>query len=67
MSAIQRSSNVVWEGTIASGAGRLSAHSGAFTAFARLPPRLPEAGGNCHSGSSWRVSTRRPSGSPSTQ
>jgi hypothetical protein len=33
MAAIQRSSNVVWEGTIARGAGRLSAHSGAFTAL----------------------------------
>jgi lipoyl-dependent peroxiredoxin len=33
MPAIQRSSNVVWEGTIARGAGRLSAHSGAFTAL----------------------------------
>src|SRR4029453_19265270 len=42
MSAIQRSSNVVWEGTIASGAGRLSAHSGSFTAFARLPPGSPK-------------------------
>ena len=33
MSASQRSSSVVWEGTIARGAGRLSAHSGAFTAL----------------------------------
>jgi osmotically inducible protein OsmC len=33
MAAIQRSSNVVWDGTIARGAGRLSAHSGAFTAL----------------------------------
>jgi osmotically inducible protein OsmC len=33
MAEIQRSSNVVWEGTIARGAGRLSAHSGAFTAL----------------------------------
>jgi lipoyl-dependent peroxiredoxin len=33
MAAIKRSSNVVWEGTIARGAGRLSAHSGAFTAL----------------------------------
>ena len=33
MAGIQRSSNVVWEGTIARGAGRLSAHSGAFTAL----------------------------------
>jgi osmotically inducible protein OsmC len=33
MAAIQRSSNVVWEGTIARGAGRLSAHSGAFKAL----------------------------------
>jgi osmotically inducible protein OsmC len=33
MAAIKRSSNVVWEGTIARGAGHLSAHSGAFTAL----------------------------------
>ena len=33
MAAIQRSSNVVWEGTIARGAGQLSAHSGAFSAL----------------------------------
>jgi osmotically inducible protein OsmC len=33
MAAIKRSSNVVWEGTIARGAGRLSAHSGAFAAL----------------------------------
>ena len=33
MAEIQRSSNVVWEGTIARGAGRLSADSGAFTAL----------------------------------
>jgi osmotically inducible protein OsmC len=33
MAAIKRSSNVVWEGTIARGAGRLSADSGAFTAL----------------------------------
>ena len=33
MAAIKRSSNVVWEGTIARGVGRLSAHSGAFTAL----------------------------------
>ena len=33
MAAIQRSSSVVWEGTIARGAGRLSAHSGAFSSL----------------------------------
>jgi osmotically inducible protein OsmC len=33
MAEIHRSSNVVWEGTMARGAGRLSAHSGAFTAL----------------------------------
>ena len=33
MAAIKRSSNVVWEGTVARGAGRLSAHSQAFTAL----------------------------------
>ena len=33
MAAIQRSSKVDWEGTIARGTGRLSAHSGAFTAL----------------------------------
>jgi len=33
MAAIKRSSNVVWEGTIARGAGRLSADSGAFDAL----------------------------------
>jgi lipoyl-dependent peroxiredoxin len=33
MAAIKRSSKVVWEGTIARGAGRLSADSGAFTAL----------------------------------
>jgi osmotically inducible protein OsmC len=46
MSAIQRSSNVVWEGTIASGAGRLSAHSGAFTALpVTVASRFGEPGG----------------------
>ena len=33
MAAIKRYSNVVWEGTFARGAGRLSAHSGAFAAL----------------------------------
>jgi lipoyl-dependent peroxiredoxin len=46
MSAIQRSSNVVWEGTIASGAGRLSAHSRAFTALpVTVASRFGEPGG----------------------
>ena len=35
MAAIKRASNVVWEGTIARGAGRLSAHSGAFGGVGR--------------------------------
>ena len=33
MAALKRSSNVLWEGTIARGAGRLSADSGAFVAL----------------------------------
>ncbi len=34
MAAIKRASNVVWEGTIARGAGRLSTQSGAFSGLA---------------------------------
>jgi lipoyl-dependent peroxiredoxin len=82
MAAIKRSSKVVWEGTIARGAGRLSADSGAFTALpVTVASRFGEPEGKtspeeliaaahatCFTmGWSWRVSTRRPSGSPSTQ